>query len=300
MQSLKNTRGIASAKGFLILNTLLVSLSTGINAEAASPRLKPLIVTAQPASTTIYEGQSTTFSISATSSKSITYYWYKDGVRVGSNSSSLSINNATVASAGSYSCKVTDGTKNFACNSFSLGVNEIVRIVDQPSNQMVNEGTGVSLSVTATGTPPISYQWYYNDQAISGSTTATINIAETILTDAGNYYCKVNNAGSSTDSAIASLMVMDVPITGSAYLSWSQPALREDGTTLDTSEISGYNLYYSNDSETSMSQIATLSASDLSYVVGDLPEGTHYFSISAVDVEGFESSHSPTLSKTIK
>ena len=44
-------------------------------------------------------------------------------------------------------------------------------IVTQPSNQTIAYGQSATLSVTATGTPPLSYQWY---QGQSGDTSAPI------------------------------------------------------------------------------------------------------------------------------
>lgn len=284
-----NYSGQSFTKGFLVCSTFALAISGSLNAEARTRYSSALAVKSQPSSTTIYEGQSTTFSISATSSKTITYTWYKDGVTVGSNSKSLSISGAATSNAGTYSCKVTDGTTTYNCTSFSLTVNQIVRITSQPSNQIVNEGSASSMSVAATGTAPISYQWYYAGQALSGATSKTLAFSSTAMANAGSYYCVVSNPGSNATSSTATLSVLAKVTTGTASLSWSAPTVRQDGTALAATDIAGYNLYESDTDATSLVKIVALSASDLSYVVTGLTSGTHYFAATTVDINGIES-----------
>lgn len=299
MNALSLSQSMLFNRVFALCSMFLLALLTSVNAEAAR-RPAALSVKSQPVNTTIYEGQSTTFSISATSGRTITYTWYKDGVTIGTNSRSLSISNAVTANAGSYSCRVTDGATTYNCTPFSLAVNQIVRITQQPSNQMVNEGTSVSMNVTATGTGPINYQWYYNGTAISGATTSTLSFPSTLLTNAGSYYCVVSNAGSSATSTSATLSVMAVTKTTSATISWTPPSAREDGTPLASTDIAGYNLYHSDTDGASMTKIATLSAADLSYVVTELTAGTHFFAATTVDTNGVESALPTPTTTTIQ
>lgn len=299
MNALSLSQGMTFNRVIALCSMFLLALFSSMNAEAAR---KPaaLSVKSQPVSTTLYEGQSTTFSISATSGRTITYTWYKDGVTIGSNSKSLSISNAVTANAGNYSCRVTDGVSTYNCTPFSLTVNQIVRITQQPSNQMVNEGASVSMNVSATGTGPLNYQWYYNGTAISGATSATLSFPSALLTNAGSYYCVVRNAGSSATSTSATLSVMAVTRTASATVTWTPPAAREDGTPLASTDIAGYNLYHSDTDGASLTKIATLSASDLSYVVTELTAGTHYFAATTVDTNGVESVLPAPTSTTIQ
>lgn len=212
---------------------------------------------------------------------------------------SLTISNATLNNAGSYSCRVSDAIKSIDCNSFSLSVNQIVRITQQPSSLMIDEGSSASLSVTATGTAPISYQWYRNGSAISGATGNTLNLGTTAGTDAGDYFCKVSNPGSSANSATATLSIVAVVKTGSALISWQAPTTRADGSALTAADIAGYELFYSEDGS-SMSKLTSLSAGELSVQVDDLAAGTHYFALATKDVNGMQSALSSTISVTIK
>ena len=51
-------------------------------------------------------------------------------------------------------------------------------IAKQPANQTVVNGNDATFSVTAGGTPPLSYQWYFNGNAISEATAANYSITE--------------------------------------------------------------------------------------------------------------------------
>lgn len=272
--------------------------SSATSSTATVAVTQALALNSQPSSISLYEGGSTTFSLGATSSKTLTYTWYKDGVVTGSNSSSLTISNATTTSAGTYSCQVSDGTTTISCTPFSLTVNQIVRITSQPANQALNAGASTALSVTATGTAPLSYQWYFNGSALSGATSSTLNFSSLATADSGSYYCVVTNPGSRATSSSA-LLSIAANAAGKAQISWSIPATREDGTPLDAGEIASFELYYAAGSSTGLSKLTSVSASETSIVVDELAAGTHYFAIATTDSAGLQSSLSPTFSVTI-
>ncbi|HUA39578.1 MAG TPA: LamG-like jellyroll fold domain-containing protein [Candidatus Sulfopaludibacter sp.] len=71
----------------------------------------------------------------------------------------------------------------------------------QPTNQIsANQGGNVSVTVTAVGTTPFTYQWKdNNNNPISGATGATLNLTNVQTTQAGNYTVTVGNTyGSSS------------------------------------------------------------------------------------------------------
>ncbi len=95
-------------------------------------------------------------------------------------------------------------------------------ITSQPTNQMVFMGQNASFSVTADGTPPLSYQWRFNTTNIVGQTNASLLIASAQITNAGNYSVLVTNIAGSTNSIAAALTVnipsCDPPPSG--LVSW--------------------------------------------------------------------------------
>jgi len=86
-------------------------------------------------------------------------------------------------------------------------------ILVQPASQTVGVGATVQFSVVASGTVPLTYQWYLGGQplsdggGISGSRAATLVLANVQKSQAGSYYVVVRTCGSSATSATATLSV---------------------------------------------------------------------------------------------
>ncbi len=89
-------------------------------------------------------------------------------------------------------------------------------IVTQPSSQSVATGATATFSVTATGTAPLSYQWFKNGSAISGATSSAYTTPATTTSDNGStFYVTVANSVSSVTSATATLTVS--PVIGGTF-----------------------------------------------------------------------------------
>lgn len=72
-------------------------------------------------------------------------------------------------------------------------------------------GHSVTISVTASGTTPFTYQWAKNGTNISGGTTSTYTIPSVVLTDAATYVATVSNVAGSTVSNNAVLSINQIP-----------------------------------------------------------------------------------------
>lgn len=66
-------------------------------------------------------------------------------------------------------------------------------IVNQPLGRTGLHNQNVVLSVDASGSAPLSYEWYHNDILIDGETQSTLNIPIMDLTAGGDYRVKVIN-----------------------------------------------------------------------------------------------------------
>ncbi|MFT3782202.1 MAG: discoidin domain-containing protein [Nibricoccus sp.] len=75
------------------------------------------------------------------------------------------------------------------------------------SSLTVAPGGRVSISVTAKGTMPFTYQWKKNGANIAGATSATLSIASAAVSDAATYTALVSNSAGSTLSDNAVLTV---------------------------------------------------------------------------------------------
>jgi len=82
-----------------------------------------------------------------------------------------------------------------------------VSITSQPVDASADAGNSVSLRLEATGTAPLSYQWYHGSTAITGATEPILALYACSLSDAGSYHAVVTNAAGSVPSANATLTV---------------------------------------------------------------------------------------------
>ena len=80
-------------------------------------------------------------------------------------------------------------------------------ITSQPTNQTVVATSNVTFAVTASGVGPLSYQWYFEGNAISGATATNYTIIGVMATNAGNYTVVVINPAGSVTSSVAILTV---------------------------------------------------------------------------------------------
>jgi len=85
-------------------------------------------------------------------------------------------------------------------------------IITQPANQTVVMGGTANFNVTATGAPPLSYQWSFNGTNIVGATNMTLTLTNVQLSQAGNYAVLVTNVFGLVLSSNATLAVYVVPV----------------------------------------------------------------------------------------
>ncbi len=84
-------------------------------------------------------------------------------------------------------------------------------ILSQPQSRTNPIGSTATFSVTASGTPPLAYQWRFNGLNIPGATTNVYSRTNVQVTDAGDYTVVVTNAFGSVTSAVARLTVLSPP-----------------------------------------------------------------------------------------
>src|SRR5206468_2514900 len=75
----------------------------------------------------------------------------------------------------------------------------------QPTDRTVVQHRSSTLIVVADASPPISYQWFHDDNPISGATSNSYTIADMTLLDAGKYFCQVSNPVGMTNSRTATI-----------------------------------------------------------------------------------------------
>ena len=119
-----------------------------------------------------------------------------------------------------YYCQVSNTAGSVNSNTVTLTVNFAPQITTQPVNQTVTAGGNATFTVVATGNPTPSYQWYYaeRDFAISGATSATLELTNvTASMNGSQYYCQVSNTVGSVKSNTVTLTVNPVLPTSISF-----------------------------------------------------------------------------------
>ena len=98
-------------------------------------------------------------------------------------------------------------------DGFPLEVSETIAIAEQPASQTVAPGGNATLSVQATGSGNVRYQWRRNGLALAGATSATLAISAVTAANAGDYEVIVSDANGPLTSRMARLAV-DTPRPG--------------------------------------------------------------------------------------
>jgi len=217
----------------IVKNTVGTSIATTTSSIAiatikAATATAPTIST-QPKSTTALVKGIVSLSIGASvTTGTLSYQWYSSttnsasgGTAIsGATSSSYTVS-TTTAGTKYYYCilKDTVGTSTATTTSSVVAVVVVTKaaaptISTQPkTTTAVIKGTAI-LSIVATGTGTLSYQWYSNTKsstsgatAISGATSSTYTVPTTTV---GNkyYYCIVTNKVSTSTAVTSSSIVM--------------------------------------------------------------------------------------------
>lgn len=171
-------------------------------------------------------GNTATFSVAA--SGATAYQWRKDGVNLvngptgngstiaNATASNLTITNLAIQDAANspgYDCVVTStGCGTLTSNAVALTVGLAPAVTSQPANTTACLGRPFSLTVTASGGLPLTYQWKKNGSNIPNTNNPTYTKASAVAADAGNYTCQISNScGAPATSNVAVVSILGSP-----------------------------------------------------------------------------------------
>jgi phage/plasmid primase-like uncharacterized protein len=167
----------------------------------------------QPVGATVAAGGSATFTVATTGTNAVTYQWYQNGGSLsGQTQSQLSLYPVSDGSDGTYTVIATSGTQALLSQGAVLIVLDPPVIGSQPQSQQAQIGSNVTLTVGATGSAPLNYQWLLNGTGIDGATNASLVIPVAQPLNSGNYQVIVGNQVGFAESTTA---VVSVSVAGS-------------------------------------------------------------------------------------
>jgi hypothetical protein len=208
--------------------TVAVTNSKGSVMSSVATVVVGSSITSNPVNLTVAATQTATFSVAVTGVGPFTYQWYAAGAAgavgaaiSGATSSTYTTPALTSASNGSqYYVKVTDAcaaalTSTPATVTVTTG-NVPPTIVTQPVSQTVAIGGTATFTVTAVGSPTLTYQWYQvpagttTGVALPGATSTSYTVPATATlqsNDQDAYYVIVSNPYGQAVSLQAKLTV---------------------------------------------------------------------------------------------
>lgn len=203
---------------FVIITNDMGSVTS---ANATITRVAKPVITKQPIAKTVDLGQRAYFFVEARSfdpARTLQYQWRRNGVDIsGATSSSLTMSSTVLADDGAvFTVLVSDGPATQISQGALLQVTTTpVALNGQSGDVGVDPGTQASFAILATGTAPISYQWYRDGQAIPGATQNRYTTAPVTDADYGSVFrAEVSNL-------LGSALSNDMRIVGNPVITGS-------------------------------------------------------------------------------
>ena len=245
--SLKNRRSPL----LIALMACLGASTGGCGSSGTAPGIKPgvPVITQQPMSQSVTTGQPATFSVVATGTAPLTYQWYMSGAAVGTNSGTFTIPQASSSQTGAQIyVNVSNSAGATKSNTVSLTVSSAATaptISQQPASVTVAAGQAASFSVTATGTAPLTYQWFMNGNKV-GTNSNSYSIAQTTAAQNGaQIYATVTNTVGTATSRTVTLTVNGVQTSSVNVLTYHNDVART-GQNLNETTLTPANLNSAN------------------------------------------------------
>lgn len=224
--NLTNVQADAAAT-YTVVVTNGVGSVTSAGAALVITGLPPVIVTA-PVAHAADAGTTTSFSVVAGGSPTLTYQWSKgvtpllNGGNVsGATGPTLVLTNVQAGDAANYSVVVTNSVSSAASVPVALAVTPRAPVITaQPAPQTVAVGGTAVFTVTATGTANFTYAWrkggvpVVNGVNISGASGPTLTITNAQNGDAGNYDVVVSNGVAPDATSTAAALNVNTVVAG--------------------------------------------------------------------------------------
>jgi beta-galactosidase len=197
----------ASAPGLAGSSITLTSVASPAPAQNQAPA-----IIVSPVDTATSEGFTATFMVVATGSGNLTYQWSdRNGPIAGATSPTYTTPATTAADNNdTFTVTITGEFGNpVTSNPATLSVvaDQKVSITSQPLSQTIVAGQSATLSVVATGSPQISYQWFQGSGAIQGATQPTFTTPVATTPGTQSYFVVVSNPLGPVTSATAIITV---------------------------------------------------------------------------------------------
>jgi hypothetical protein len=223
------------------------STAAMLTVTAGTPAVVAPTIVTQPNTVIVNAGNTATFAVGVDGSGPFTFQWRREGVNiVGATSAVYTVNSVQLPHAGAYSVVVSNTAGAIVSDNAVLDVTAAVTgvapsITTQPATMILPLGGSSIMAVGATGSGPLTYQWYQNGAPIPFATQPVLNFYQVTADFVGSYTVTVTNSVSSRTSQVAELILLGAPTIT------QQPTAttaNEGGTATFSVSANGSNLRY--------------------------------------------------------
>lgn len=171
-------------------------------------------ISAQPQPQTVNLGQTASFSVTAAGGGTLGYQWFfnSDQPLPGANGSKLDLSGVQVSQAGQYSVLVSNRVGSVTSSLARLEVITPPGISTSPVPLVIAVGADAHFQVSATGSEPLTYFWFFQSTNLMSITPSNEWILVSAdLSNSGPYSVTVSNAAGQATSDDALLSVLRPP-----------------------------------------------------------------------------------------
>lgn len=151
-----------------------------------------VVITSQPSGVSLCLGDNYTLSTAFTGDFT-SIVWLQDGMPIpGANGLTYEISNAVISDGGIYEVQIlSDCGTTINSDQAAMSIVPNTAINTQPINTTACEGTNTAFEVVGEGTF-LNYQWYFNNNPVTGGTNAALNLLNVDANNLGDYYVEVS------------------------------------------------------------------------------------------------------------
>lgn len=159
-----------------------------------------------PKDTLLCAGTQHSLELPITDEEGLTFAWKLQGKALPAiTSKSITWTNLSVADTGEYEVTVTNSCALKTTAKFKVRLLPVLSITKQPEAKTVNVGEALVLSVETNANA--QYQWWKDDQPITGATSNPLIINKVKKSDQGTYKCVVTGNCNEVNSLAANIVV---------------------------------------------------------------------------------------------
>ena len=219
---------VASADGgtytVVVSNSAGAVTSNGAVVAVAAKAVAPSI-SVPPRDFSGSTGTPATLAVVASGSDPLAYQWRKNDVPIIGATGSTLVLAGLASDSGSYTVTVSNSagvvTSGSATVRYTTSSVAGPAIVQQPAGKSLAPGETTVLTVSATGTGTLTYQWFKDGVALGGQTAAELALRDVTPAMAGGYQVRISAGADSVASAVVQVTVSN---RVSAPVLSSQPA----------------------------------------------------------------------------